>query len=80
MLHIAASQVGDSKHMAVMNEVRAQSIQCPYCGETIDVLIDCSISQQSYIEDCQVCCRPIEFNVVVDQEGESFVSVFSENE
>lgn len=32
---------------------------CPYCGELIDFLIDCSIEQQQYTEDCQVCCRPI---------------------
>ena len=32
---------------------------CPYCGEPIQLLIDWSIEQQEYIEDCQVCCRPI---------------------
>ena len=36
-------------------------IGCPYCGETIRVLIDGSIERQQYIEDCQVCCRPIVF-------------------
>jgi Cysteine-rich CPXCG len=34
-------------------------IQCPYCGESIEVLIDNSADDQRYIEDCQVCCRPI---------------------
>jgi len=34
-------------------------IGCPYCGETISILVDCSIEQQQYIEDCQVCCQPI---------------------
>ena len=63
-----------------MIEIREQSIECPYCGELIIVIIDCSVLQQSYIEDCQVCCRPIEFDVVVDQEGEPAVSVFSGNE
>jgi len=43
-------------------------------------LIDCSVPQQNYIEDCQVCCRPIELDVVVDHQGELFVSAFSENE
>lgn len=41
------------------------SIQCPYCGERIEVIIDESIEQQDYIEDCQVCCRPIELSVTV---------------
>ena len=63
-----------------MNEVRVQCIGCPYCGETIDVFIDCSVPQQNYIEDCQVCCRPIEFDVVIDQDGDPVVSAFSENE
>jgi archaellum component FlaG (FlaF/FlaG flagellin family) len=40
-------------------------IQCPYCGETIDVIVDGSLEQQSYIEDCSVCCRPIELSVTV---------------
>jgi hypothetical protein len=61
-------------------ETREQRILCPYCGESIGVIIDCSVPQQRYIEDCQVCCRPIEFNVVVDQQGEPKVAVFRENE
>lgn len=39
------------------------SIQCPYCGESIEIVIDASIAQQNYIEDCSVCCRPIELSV-----------------
>ncbi len=54
--------------------------QCPYCGEWIDVLIDCSVSNQNYIEDCQVCCRPITFDVAVDADGELTVLLFNENE
>jgi hypothetical protein len=37
--------------------------QCPYCWETISMLIDTSQSYQSYIEDCEVCCNPIQLNV-----------------
>ena len=32
---------------------------CPYCGELIELLIDTSIAQQEYVEDCEVCCRPM---------------------
>jgi hypothetical protein len=39
-------------------------VNCPYCGETFTTLVDCSDEQQSYIEDCYVCCRPINFQVV----------------
>jgi transcription elongation factor Elf1 len=63
-----------------MTETLERSIDCPYCGEIIVVIIDCSIPQQNYIEDCQVCCRPIEFDVIVDQAGQPMVSVFNENE
>lgn len=34
--------------------------QCPYCWEEISMLMDPSIIKQSYIEDCEICCNPIE--------------------
>ncbi len=34
--------------------------QCPYCWEEISMLLDSSISNQTYVEDCEVCCNPIE--------------------
>ncbi|WP_158974429.1 CPXCG motif-containing cysteine-rich protein [Cellulophaga sp. L1A9] len=34
--------------------------QCPYCWEEISMLLDTSVRQQTYIEDCEVCCNPIE--------------------
>lgn len=34
--------------------------QCPYCWEQISMLMDPSVNQQTYIEDCEVCCNPIE--------------------
>ena len=46
-----------------------RDITCPYCGEVITVLIDGSVPHQEYIEDCQVCCRPIDFIVDVNGEG-----------
>ena len=45
-------------------------IQCPYCGEDFTVIVDCSAGSQSYIEDCVVCCRPIQFDVQVDPDGD----------
>ena len=41
------------------------TIDCPYCGEAIEVLLDPSIDSQNYIEDCQVCCRPIQLAVSI---------------
>ena len=63
-----------------MPELNERSIGCPYCGETILVLIDDSLPEQNYIEDCQVCCRPIVFDVTVAPGGETLVSVRMEND
>jgi hypothetical protein len=52
--------------VTTMTRLEERSVECPYCGEAIDVLIDCSLEQQNYIEDCQVCCRPIVFDVTVE--------------
>lgn len=48
----------------------SEKILCPYCGETFSVTLDLSGGNQSFIEDCEVCCRPIEFSVSVTAEGE----------
>lgn len=63
-----------------MNALEQKSINCPYCGETIEVLFDCSVSHQNYIEDCEVCCRPIIFDVEVSSEGTLSVNARHENE
>jgi hypothetical protein len=42
-------------------------VQCPFCGEPITILVDVSVDRQSYIEDCSVCCRPIQFEVVCSE-------------
>jgi hypothetical protein len=58
-----------------MKGLQAVGIRCPYCGENIRVEIDCSVDHQSYIEDCQVCCRPIEFAVTLNDQGQPRVRV-----
>jgi len=40
--------------------------QCPYCWETISMLLDDSIANQTYIEDCETCCNPIEIQVTFE--------------
>ncbi|MGI9200002.1 MAG: CPXCG motif-containing cysteine-rich protein [Woeseiaceae bacterium] len=57
-----------------------RKIDCPYCGESLDVLVDMSEVGQSYVEDCQVCCRPIVFNVSEDIDGDTQLVVTAENE
>jgi transcription elongation factor Elf1 len=46
------------------------TIDCPYCGERYATPVDLSAGSQSYVEDCAVCCRPIEIAVRVDEDGE----------
>ena len=60
--------------------LETEKVQCPCCGETIEILIDCSVAQQSYIEDCQVCCNPITVDVTVGQDGLPTVCVTREND
>ncbi|QWP78441.1 CPXCG motif-containing cysteine-rich protein [Lysobacter sp. K5869] len=55
-------------------------VHCPYCGEPIELLIDESAGDQRYIEDCQVCCRPIVVMVSADGDGEPAVAVYAEND
>lgn len=45
-------------------------LHCPYCGEAFTALVDCSAGDQHYVEDCQVCCRPIEIRVHLDGQGD----------
>ncbi len=41
--------------------------QCPHCWEDISMLIDFSVPHQSYVEDCEVCCNPIQITVTVSE-------------
>ena len=46
-----------------MDSLFLETIHCPYCGESIEIQVDASAGEQAYIEDCQVCCRPIELQL-----------------
>lgn len=50
--------------------IESVTIHCPYCGEGYETTVDLSAGSQSYIEDCAVCCRPIEIVLRVDEDGE----------
>lgn len=52
-----------------MDGVEFQQVLCPYCGEPIELQVDCSAGAQAYVEDCAVCCRPIEVRTLPDGEG-----------
>lgn len=51
--------------------------QCPYCWEEISMLLDISEPSQSYIEDCEVCCNPIEVSMNFEDGELTSFDVFS---
>ena len=53
---------------------------CPSCGELIELVIDPGDAEQTYIEDCQVCCRPMHVSVHDAGDGGMEVHTATENE
>ena len=52
---------------------------CPYCGERVGLLVDATLPHQQYVEECEVCCRPM--LVTIDATAEDpIVDVTRENE
>jgi hypothetical protein len=52
------------------------SVECPYCGEPLELYVDPSGgSTQKYVEDCAVCCQPMEVMVEIEGDEECSVSV-----
>jgi len=55
-------------------------VECPYCGALNSITIDPSGgSSQSYVEDCQVCCRPWEVQVTIDEDGAVAIELLTED-
>ncbi len=49
-----------------MEEVE-RKFKCPHCFEKISMLLDLSENgSQTYIEDCEVCCRPIQITFHIE--------------
>ena len=61
-------------------EIEARTVSCPYCGEPVELQVDASAGSARYVEDCQVCCQPMEVALSVDAEGEISVQVFRDDE
>ncbi len=39
---------------------------CPHCWQTISMILDLSIEDQSYVEDCEVCCNPVQISFTIE--------------
>lgn len=63
-----------------MSDLIPVRIQCPYCWESMETTVDPSVPEQEYVEDCQICCQPIVFDVVVDEDLVPTVTVRPEND
>ena len=50
--------------------IESRTIRCPFCGERFEALVDASGGAADYVEDCPVCCRPIELHLRTDAEGD----------
>jgi hypothetical protein len=64
------SQKVDGSEGAVVLRQEELWVGCPYCGEMIEILVDISLGEQQYIEDCSVCCAPILMRTQVDAAGQ----------
>lgn len=63
-----------------MNALIETPIGCPNCGESITLLVDPSIAEQAYVEDCPVCCRPIAIRAWVGEDDRCRVSARREDD
>ena len=56
------------------------AVPCPYCGERVELMIDEFNDLQRYVEDCPVCCRPMEISIALGAGGEVLVSATRDND
>jgi hypothetical protein len=61
----------DAESSAMDRGVSAEFVvvSCPYCGEPFETSADASGGPCKYVEDCQICCQPIEMELRVDDTG-----------
>jgi hypothetical protein len=51
----------------------SETIQCPFCGQSFEIVVDTSIASQTFTTDCEICCRP--FEVVAESEPGEILSL-----
>lgn len=60
--------------------MRFHTVDCPYCGEPVELPLDASADAQDYVEDCAVCCRPMRVVLDVDAHGDASARVLREDD
>ncbi|MGJ0493210.1 CPXCG motif-containing cysteine-rich protein [Methylobacter sp.] len=63
-----------------MHGLKEVDVICPYCGQSIDIIVDTTFGAQEYYEDCPVCCAPILFLLSVDETGEIYLDIKRDDE
>jgi hypothetical protein len=63
------NRTGASRARSLILNAMEHFFTCPYCWQRISFVLDPSVTEQTYVEDCEVCCRPIEVRYAVE-EGE----------
>ena len=61
-------------------EPASAAVRCPWCGERFETAVDASAGDAEYVEDCQVCCRPIVIRLHVDGDGDASIEASREGE
>lgn len=46
-----------------------RTVSCPFCGTDVDVFLDPSVGDSTFIDDCSTCCRSIEISVEHTEDG-----------
>jgi hypothetical protein len=56
-------------------------VACPYCGEEIELAVDPGGGAvQRYVEDCEVCCRPMQLTVSWDDDGAAHADAVTDDD
>lgn len=63
-----------------MNLLEPCTLSCPYCGENIEILVDLSAGDQQYVEDCPVCCKPMNLAITIDNDRFPQITARSDDE
>lgn len=77
---LRAGIIDEGWSIATVSILPGKSIDCPYCGEQIELIVDDSAGEQQYVEDCSVCCRPINVEVTLDDTNSIVLNCRSDNE
>lgn len=65
-----------------MDLLQTSAQHCPSCGEPIELTLDLSCGEHSYVEDCEVCCAPMVVSVILTAkpDAEPLVMLRREND